>query len=66
MKKSKKGGYYEKTYLITMNKRTFQRLYLLFIIVALVGTSAHLTAGTAEAASPWQTILDAITGLDGR
>jgi len=66
MKNPRKEATVKTRILSAMNKRTFQRLYLLFIIVALVGASAHFTAGTAEAASPWQTILDAISGLDGK
>jgi len=53
IKHPKKEATVKTRILSPMNKRTFQRLYLLFIIVALVGTSAHLTIVIAEAAAPW-------------
>lgn len=47
-------------------RRMFQSFYLFFIIVALVGTTAHLTVGMAEGASPWEAILNAINATDSK
>jgi len=66
IKHPKKEATVKRRILSPMNTRTFQRLYFLFIIVALVGTSAHLTSGIADAASPWETILNAISGFSSK
>ena len=47
-------------------RRIFQSLYLCFIILALVGTTGHLTVEMAEGASPWDAILNAINATDSK